>query len=97
MAVERLGLGCDRLAQRRHAGHRRVLVVAGAHRLRHRVDQARVAVEVGKALAQVDRTVLLRQRRHDGEDGRADVRQAALGQRRAGKGADEVVHADQSS
>ena len=62
--------------QRRNARHRRVLVQAAAHRVRHRIDQARVAVEIGKPLAQVDRAVLLRERRHDGEDGGADVRQA---------------------
>ena len=54
-AVQRLDLGGDRLAQRRHAGHRRVLVVAGAHRRVDGVEQLRIAVEIGEALAEVDR------------------------------------------
>ena len=70
-------LARHRLAQRRHAGHRRVLVQARAHRGVHRVEQRRVAVEVGEALAEVDRAVLGGQRRHHGEDGGADLRQAA--------------------
>ena len=74
MAVERLDLGGDALAQERHAGHRRVLVEAAAHRRVDGVDQRRVAVEIGEALAEIDGAVLQRQRRHHGEDGRADVR-----------------------
>jgi hypothetical protein len=82
-----LGIGIDRaavaaqrlrgdgLAQRRHAGHRRVLVAALAHRLRERVDQRRGHVEIGEALAQVDGLVLERELRHHGEDGGADLRQ----------------------
>ena len=59
-AVERLDLGGDPLAQGRHAGHRRVLVQAGAHRRVDGVDQLRIAVEIGEALAEVDGAVLLR-------------------------------------
>jgi hypothetical protein len=47
--------------------------VAAAHGLFDRVEQPRVAVEVGKSLAQVDRAVLIGQRRHHREDGRADL------------------------
>ncbi len=47
--------GCDfagdRLAQRQHAGHGRVLVVAGTHGARHGVDQRRIAVEVRESPA----------------------------------------------
>ena len=69
------------LAQRRHAGHRRVLVQAAAHGRVHRVDQARVAIEIREALAEVHRVVLLRERGHDGEDRRAHGGQTA-GERR---------------
>lgn len=75
VAVQRGDLGGDRLAQRRHAGHRRVLVEAGAHGIRHGVDDARVAIEIRKALAQVDGLLLRGQRRHHGEDGGPDLRQ----------------------
>ena len=77
-AVQRLDLGRHRLAQRRR---RRPSADTGCGRSRiaavDRVEQRRVAVEIGKALAEVDRIVLLRERRHHGEDRRADVRQAA--------------------
>ncbi len=78
MAVERADLGCHGLAQHRHAGHGRVLVQALLHGVRHRVHQTWITVEIREALAQVDRAFLGRQRRHDGEDGGADVGQAAL-------------------
>ena len=78
VAVDRLHLGRNGLAQRRHAGHGRVLVQAALHGVGHGIDQARVALEIGEALAQVDRTFFGGQRRHDGEDGGADVGQAAL-------------------
>ncbi len=77
VAVQGLDLGRQRLAQRGHAGHRRVLVVALAHRRADLLDQPRVAVEVRKALAEVDRAMLLGERRHDREDRRADLRQPA--------------------
>ena len=54
VAVERRDLGRDRIAQHRHAGHRRVLVEAFAHCSRDTVHQPRVAVEIRKALPQVD-------------------------------------------
>ena len=65
----------DGLAQRRHARHRRVLIQARAHGVGHRIDDARVAVEIRKALAQVDGLFLRGQRRHHGEDGSAHIRQ----------------------
>jgi hypothetical protein len=65
----------DGLAQRRDAGHRRVLVVAGAHRPVQRIDQALRHREIREALPQVDRAVLGGQLRHHGEDGGADLRQ----------------------
>ena len=65
------------LTQGRPAGHGRVLVVAGAHGAADGFDQGRIAVEVRKALTQVDGTVLCGQGRHGAEDGGADIRQAA--------------------
>ena len=65
------------LTQGRPAGHGRVLVVAGAHGAADGLDQGRIAVEVRKALTQVDGTVLCGQGRHGAEDGGADIRQAA--------------------
>ena len=70
-AVHRLDLGGHGLAQRRHARHRRVLVQSLRHRVGDGVHQARVAVEIREALAQVDGAFLGGQGRHDGEDGRA--------------------------
>ena len=66
--VQPQDLGRDRLAQRRHARHRRILVVPGAHRRGDEVDQRRVDRIVGKALAEVDGAVLLGERRHHAED-----------------------------
>ena len=76
MAVGSLDLGRNRPAQRRQAGHRRILVMAGAHRVGHQVDQRRVAREIGETLAQVDGAMVDGQLRHAGEHGGADVRQA---------------------
>ena len=70
-AVKRLHFGGHGLAQGGHAGHGRVLVVAGLHGLRHGIHQRRVAVKVRETLPQIDRTGFGRQRRHDGEDGGA--------------------------
>ncbi len=78
MAVEHRHLGGDGIAQRLGTGHRRVLVVASAHGVAHGVAQGGVAGEVREALAEVDRAMLIGQRRHGAEDGRADLRQAAL-------------------
>ena len=75
MAVERGDLGADGLSQRRNAGHRRVLIEALAHRARHRVDQCRIAVKIGKALSEIDRLVLGGQCRHHGKDGGAHLGQ----------------------
>ena len=61
-----------------HALHRRVLIAAGAHVARDRIDQRRIAVEVRKPLRQVDRAEIRRQARHDREDRGADRRQPGL-------------------
>jgi len=68
-------LGRDRLEQRWPAGHRGVLVDAGAHLLGDERDELRRRVEIGEALRQVDRAAFLREPRHDREDRRADARQ----------------------
>jgi len=77
----------DGLPQCRHAGHRRVLVVARPHGGSHVFQQGRVAREVRETLAEIDGAVLLRQRRHRGEDGGADVRQPRGQRGRCGAGA----------
>ncbi len=82
-AMQGLDLAGHGLAQRRHAGHGGVLVVASLHGSGDGIDQPCVAVEIGKALAQVDRAFFGSQRRHDAENGGAHVWQTA-GQRRAG-------------
>jgi hypothetical protein len=56
------------------------------HRFRDGLDQRGIAVEVGEALAEIDGAVLGRQRRHHGEDRRADARQATLDRGRVGLG-----------
>ena len=65
------------LAQRRHAGHGWVLVVAGLHGACHGIDQRRVTVEVGETLAQVNGAMLGCQCGHGAEDGGAHLGQAA--------------------
>ncbi|MEY3475557.1 MAG: transporter heme permease [Pseudomonadota bacterium] len=77
-AVKRLDLAADRLAQHRHAGHWRVLVQALEHGVGDGVDQARIALEVGEALPEVDRVLLGGQSRHHGEDGGAHGGQLGL-------------------
>ena len=77
-AIERRHLVDDRLAQFRHAGHRRVLVAPGAHVAIHGVEQRRLGLKVGKALRQVERPALGRHTRHHGEDGRPHVREAGI-------------------
>ena len=52
-------------------------VVAGAHGAADGFDQGRIAVEVRKALTQIDGTVPCGPGRHGAEDGGADIRQAA--------------------
>ena len=76
--VEAFHLGGHRFAQDGHARHRRVLVEPAPHRVVHRGDQGRVAIEIREALPEVDGAMLLRQGRHDGEDGGADGRQPAF-------------------
>ena len=63
----------DRPTQLGHARPRRVLVVPRRHRIAHGLQQLRVALEIGEALAQVDRAVFGGQLRHHGEDGGADL------------------------
>ncbi|MNE10157.1 hypothetical protein D3C80_1028580 [compost metagenome] len=65
------------LAQGRQAGHRCVLVVPGHHVAADRLAQRLRAVEVGKALGQVERAGLRGELGHGGEDGGADVGQFA--------------------
>ena len=84
-SVEAFDLGGDRLAQRRYPGHRRVLVQSSPHRVGDRVDQFRVAVEVGEALPQVDRAALGGEGGHHGEDRRADLRHLGLEDRGGGQ------------
>ena len=58
--------------------------LARAHRVGHGGHEGRVAVEVGEALAEVDRAGLRGQRGHHGEDRRADRRQPARADERGG-------------
>ena len=76
----------DGLAQRRHARHRRVLVVAGAHGAVQFVHQALRHREIRKALPQVDRAVLGGELRHHGEDGGAHLGQLGLRLEHPGSG-----------
>src|SRR3546814_7354701 len=75
VAVDALCLGCDRVAQRRDAGHRRVLVVAVAHRTIELIDQTPRYGKIRETLPEVDRAVFGGKLRHDGTDGGADLRQ----------------------
>ncbi|MNL44584.1 hypothetical protein D3C87_1671690 [compost metagenome] len=68
-------LGGDLPTQHRQAGHGRILVVAGTNVSSHRVTQCLRRCKVGKALGEVECAGLIGQRRHAGEDGRADIRQ----------------------
>ena len=91
VAVQAGDLRGDGLAQGGGARHLRVLVVAGAHGVADQVDQGRVAIEVGKALAQVDGAMLGRQAGHAGKHGGAHERQArGQGGSRVGQG--RAVH-----
>ncbi|MCY1363578.1 hypothetical protein D9M69_503460 [compost metagenome] len=76
-AVQPLHLGRHLLAQRRQAGHRCVLVVAGGDVPGHRLAQRRRAVEVGEPLGQVERAGFHGELGHAGEDGGADLGQFA--------------------
>ncbi|OIQ73796.1 hypothetical protein GALL_445620 [mine drainage metagenome] len=71
-------------------GHRQRAQRAALNRGVHRVDQLRIAGKIGEALAEIDRTILLRQRRHHGEDGGADLRQAGCNDRGVGS----LAHAE---
>ena len=76
--VQVLDLHRQCFPQRGHAGHLRVLVVALAHVVRHRVHELGRAAEVGEPLRQVHGLVLPRQARHHLED--ADAARRQLGQ-----------------
>ena len=52
------------------------------HGLPNQVNQGRVAIEIRKALTQVDRTRFARQCRHDREDRRTDPGQPGFKHRR---------------
>ncbi len=71
--VHAFGLQGDLPPQLRHAGHRRVLVVAGAQMMRDAVEQRRGCCEIGKSLRQVDRFAVQRELGHDCEYGRAEA------------------------
>ena len=72
-----LALMCEYgLAQRRHARQRRVLVGAAAQRRDRRLDDLGRPVGIREALAEVDRAGPLGERRHLGEDRRAQTVQA---------------------
>ena len=71
--------GGHRLAQLRHAGHRRILVAAVLQRVGRRLHDVGRAFGVGEALAEVDRVVLDRERRHHREDRGADAGQQGVG------------------
>ncbi len=77
--VHALHLGRDRLAQRRHPGHRRVLVVSVAHCPGQGVNQPLRYGEIRKPLPQIDRIMARGQLRHDGEDRGAHLGQFAVG------------------
>jgi hypothetical protein len=82
LPVQRFALFRDALAQPHHARHGRILIQSRIDVLGDEIAQLFRAVEVRKALGQIDRVVLGRQPRHDREDGRADVRE--LGTETAG-------------
>ena len=85
-SVQAFHLLAHRLAQRGHASHGRVLVVASAHGGSYLVNERRVAGKVRKTLAQVHRLVLGCERRHDGKNRGAHVGQATLNRNGAGHG-----------
>ncbi len=88
-----------RLAQRRHARQRRVLVLAAAQRRDRGLDHRRRAVGVGEPLAEVDRPGPRRERGHLGEDRRPEpVERDQPGSCRVGRAPDPgpaVVLVDQ--
>jgi len=70
----------DRRSQLGHARQRRVLVgPPGAHRNRDGIGDLVRAVGVGKALSEIQRAGAQGERRHLGEDRRAEGAQAACG------------------
>ena len=64
----------DLFAQRRYTCHRRVLVISRAHGFMHQVDKTRIAFEIRKSLAEVDRADFLCESGHGRENGGANLR-----------------------
>ncbi|MNI23995.1 hypothetical protein D3C73_776000 [compost metagenome] len=83
-AVQVQRLLCDGLAQRCHAGHRRVLVQAGGHRLGGFVDQTLRRGEIREPLAEVDRAMFGGELGHHGEDRGTDLGQLGVRLHRPG-------------
>ena len=77
-SVHGLHFGGHGLAQSRYAGHGRVLVQTLGHGRGHPLHQTRVAIEIRKALAEIDSLVLGGQRRHHGKNSGADFGQFGL-------------------
>ena len=77
-AIECLRLGGNRMAQCRNSRHRRILVLALAGMPEQRLMQRCGPIEIGKALPQIDRTVLRSQLGYDREDGRTDLGELAV-------------------
>ena len=78
-AIAARHLGGNRLAQRRHTDHGRVLVGTLANIVIDPSQQGFGTIKIGKTLGQVDRLMGLRQRRHLREDRSADPRQLGFG------------------
>jgi hypothetical protein len=80
IGVDGAASGCgvfvgDGLAQGGHAGHGGVLVVAVRDVVPHQGLQPFGRIKIGESLRQVDGAVLAGQRRHDGEDAGARIRE----------------------
>ena len=61
MPIERVILASNGFAKRGHAGHWSVLVVSGLHRVCQTLLQLWIAIEIRKALTQIDRAMLGRE------------------------------------
>ena len=62
-----------RLTEFRHAAHRRVLVAAIQQGRGGGMDHISRPIIIGETLPQIDRAMLIGERRHDGEDRGADA------------------------
>ena len=82
MVVKTRDLGGDLLAQGRHTGQRRVLVVTVGGVVGQPLRQRRRAIVIGITLGKINRLMIVRHLRHDGENRRADIRQFAFETRR---------------